>query len=1221
VRSADSDLKIDVVMEQDLENGWVQSAHRMGFSWQGKEVLVHVASNTLYLGVMNSGIKKIEPLAKYVMPEISSQYMDVVFSGTYDRKENPLFFFTGKLFKFNLKTMEIEFVKGFSDAKGGFGGGLIRSLGVKKDDKELFLISTDSLGFDACVVAAFNPHSLSFEYDVTTSRQIMMSDRNSIIKTNKGNYLVAEQTLGYPNVYFLDDKKQEIQLIYKEKKDFVDRKSIHKVQLLSFDNLGNMIFTGIEGGVGGEGINVFSLNVNTGHIEEVAHNINDVLLPDKIVDALDVVPNGSQPLIAVISMVDRKPELKRSHLNLIGLDLKTGIAEHYKGYAEDAFGPQQFPEGLYFDPVGKTLVVQTNVVQTNFKKPLILGPLGGAFRGDGDFAMIHDNSQAKIHMLKLPIRTGFEALSSEEDLEGLPPLVKMVARFLKEENVALIQEEVAESRPSEWTVEGSIKEPISLALLNYFYDKKAKDIQSNPQIDFPTFLNWLQEVQGADISDYIHMIRSGIKGQDKTTRAWVREIAVQNARDALRRAREQGELEKESGEIAVRNFTEGDQWVFSVRDQGTGMDLWHLIRYFFPLDQSSKDHLQDSGNLGQGNYTLFADFDRVLLRTSTGNGIIQELEIENDDKLGPVITKWEVLKGNYKGSEVRRIKKQAQSDPQLESLFIQDALQKFAGAIKSPEEKRKMGLVPDVRDVRITYNGETFSEPRNVLETLPLGSGWGNVALERGDKTYGQRVIQDGIFIKTPDDKELKLIPTWLQMAFERFGRMHISLPREILLNIPRTGYAQEHKFLPRLQVAVLHGVMKTILRDYIEKGAKIPGEPPGYYSDENVQDNPQAQMINLLLYHGQYDQITEDMLLPFLKSPKDFFELLSHTPFVSDNHQGEASLNLIRENLIAESGLRKKRADVLNVAQGKGLSDIFSGTKLKGAFEKDMRFNAGGGAALTGASLAGALGERSAARSEIRKPTEDLFSTLPENAETFITYLSMRFLRPVVGNDMPGIHFYNKKEPVAAYALGEDIYWNLFTKREMFATLLDISGSPEKLMQEFQKGEEGAVWVFLETLIHESQHLPKFERPGDHTHHDAEKIVGFDSKNDDRFGVRMGAAIDEILFDLGDDILSAFSVSPVQMKAYIEENKAKKDASALNTHSKKSNKGGIDFKSDKVGGAFKIQGAGSGEINFNITSVLFEQLKNAPGFVPVIINIQPMGDLNMFLGLTGQVS
>ena len=57
---------------------------------------------------------------------------------------------------------------------------------------------------------------------------------------------------------------------------------------------------------------------------------------------------------------------------------------------------------------------------------------------------------------------------------------------------------------------------------------------------------------------------------------------------------------------------------------------------------------------------------------------------------------------------------------------------------------------------------------------------------------------------------------------------------------------------------------------------------------------------------------------------------------------------------------------------------------------------------------------------------------------------------------------------------------------------------------------------------------------------------------------------------------------------------------------------GGIDLSSDK---ALSVQSNGQG-IKFHIDPAQLEQLQNAPGFVPVIINIQPMYNLREFLGL-----
>jgi hypothetical protein len=46
-----------------------------------------------------------------------------------------------------------------------------------------------------------------------------------------------------------------------------------------------------------------------------------------------------------------------------------------------------------------------------------------------------------------------------------------------------------------------------------------------------------------------------------------------------------------------------------------------------------------------------------------------------------------------------------------------------------------------------------------------------------------------------------------------------------------------------------------------------------------------------------------------------------------------------------------------------------------------------------------------------------------------------------------------------------------------------------------------------------------------------------------------------------------------------------------------------------------QIQNA-SGGISFKLDPAMLKQLQNAPGFTPVIINIQPMTDLRVFLGL-----
>ena len=59
--------------------------------------------------------------------------------------------------------------------------------------------------------------------------------------------------------------------------------------------------------------------------------------------------------------------------------------------------------------------------------------------------------------------------------------------------------------------------------------------------------------------------------------------------------------------------------------------------------------------------------------------------------------------------------------------------------------------------------------------------------------------------------------------------------------------------------------------------------------------------------------------------------------------------------------------------------------------------------------------------------------------------------------------------------------------------------------------------------------------------------------------------------------------------------------------------KGGIDLSAQRT--KFLIQHQGD-DIQFNIDPALLEQVKNASGFVPVIIKMQPLYNVSAFLGM-----
>jgi hypothetical protein len=56
---------------------------------------------------------------------------------------------------------------------------------------------------------------------------------------------------------------------------------------------------------------------------------------------------------------------------------------------------------------------------------------------------------------------------------------------------------------------------------------------------------------------------------------------------------------------------------------------------------------------------------------------------------------------------------------------------------------------------------------------------------------------------------------------------------------------------------------------------------------------------------------------------------------------------------------------------------------------------------------------------------------------------------------------------------------------------------------------------------------------------------------------------------------------------------------------------GGIDLTSANI---LKVTNDGHNGIKFHIAPAMLKELQNAPGFVPVIIDIQPVVDLKSFL-------
>jgi WD40 repeat protein len=964
-----------------------------------------------------------------------------------------------KFFKFNQQDNKIEQIAGFDSEKNGLNyHPEVEFTGLYDDNKPVFI----AYGYAATVFTLDYANNLALPLNSIKASLAILSLRRAPFEIK-----------GKVAFLFVDNSQIKILTLDKE------TKAMEVIPISSRDGKSALGFEPID-----------SLSSSSIRLEPILMDNGPSSFPNVRRDTLPSGVIGTELYYQGKPVIVFYDSMRKGKLIYASLDLEKNEYQVIRQYELNDIKEEHGSLYLYdinFDPILKEL---SAVARDS-----------GRFDGfiSWDLSKAIKTPRQKENPLPM-IRSGFAALDSRDDLSGLPALERNLVRFLKEKDIEFIEEAEVEPRDPSWKeIVNIAKEPIPLAALNYVFDKNAEEIKADPGLTPEKFLAMLGAAKNINLASYLQIVLSAIESQDRTERVWVREVGIQNPRDAIRKAREKGELAIDEGAIIHRNFLSKKEWVYSIRDP-VGMDFWKLVRYYFPLDESSKNYLEDTGNLGQGNYTLFADFDEVFIRTSEGNGMINELVIANDPQKGPMIVSWEVLEGKYKGTEIRRKKDLAGSDPQLESLFIQEALQRFGGAIQSPQSSKEQGIEPDARDVEIRYNGKTFREEIKVAASSKIGKGWGAVTIARAKEKLNKRVIQDGIFIKFPDPKELKYVPQRIIDAYQRFGGLHIMIPREIMLNIPRNGYSQEGKFLHRLQVAILHAMMQAVLKDYSERIAPIPGEPQDYYSNEGAYDDFRAKKIAGLMEEGEYDGITSGMLEPFVSDPLKFFELLSHVPFSSSNHNGKITLHLIREKLLEAAKLRKARAEAADIGS-RSFSDIFSGKIPSGSFGEQVE-EAAGLESLFGQALAGLLGQEMAQRGKAAPGKKQV----PEEALVYVEPLFIRLLQTIGIKNPKVVYGYFPTAAIAFVKNNTYFFWNLEHSEARMRALAGLAQAGK--IKEALKTDENNLWRFLEDSVHESQHHALFEQPGDHTHHSDETI-------DNSFAFRMGAALDRILFGM----------------------------------------------------------------------------------------------------------
>ncbi len=298
---------------------------------------------------------------------------------------------------------------------------------------------------------------------------------------------------------------------------------------------------------------------------------------------------------------------------------------------------------------------------------------------------------------------------------------------------------------------------------------------------------------------------------------WIREN-IQNA--------DKASLEKGGAQrievTAVPVQTKGKtQLVLSTRDYGIGMDTEDMLNFLLPLDRTGAKEGADpsKGYYGRGWYKNLTVADRVrVISGKSGSGRFQILEVRKIPNGQGGFT-WEVerfaeFEGQFEGTRVDTWIKEYPGDYEqnqdgidLETAIIGDSLQLYAGTLGSVDEKRRL---------TITFNGRNISEQAALLAEVDWQDQEKIKVVKRASGKTG--VLQAGYFVMDLNQyPELwALVPAALKDMLKTQG-LSLSLPvslkqhvYSIVTDRERGGLAETEKYLPRLQKAILAAVLET---------------------------------------------------------------------------------------------------------------------------------------------------------------------------------------------------------------------------------------------------------------------------------------------------------------------------------------------------------------------------------------------------------------------------
>jgi hypothetical protein len=645
------------------------------------------------------------------------------------------------------------------------------------------------------------------------------------------------------------------------------------------------------------------------------------------------------------------------------------------------------------------------------------------------------------------------------EMSSVPAELRPYALFFTTPNSEIVRER-EEEIPLERTLESIVDVPLSALVATGTLNGNRLEGITSLGAYRPLLERTTEKISSDNMNEEI--IKT-IKSQDATSYIWVREL-VQNSRDAII-----GGGEGDKG-IKLDSYTTGDNWIVSCYDP-VGMDLRTVVDQLIVPDRTTKADDDSAGFFGQGFFTVFNDADEVQLRTSKGDGVVQDLTCEcvyeqrgKERVLKNIkVKELKQTKGKFKGTEVKRIKRLGTGNcsPELEGTFVSEAVYKYLGAV-------------DPSQVNILYNGQEVNQGLSRLTTRDTSFG----KLELLTDFEGlSRLTKEKLFLSDiKKDKYLGLVPEMISPILDSIG-LTLDLPTSLTTTRTRNAISNEESCLPEIQRAVALDSMRAYAKLFVERGIDVPGLPTDYLSNEgyNMVIRSNAREDAGALNEGRLNEVDFSRYLG-TNNRYDLVQLLTllNIPIRRKGSEEEVEMSLqdLKHMIAAEAR-----------GKGGGFGDLALSEKL----EKDAY------------SAMGDIRRQDA--DDLKLPDEEMNKKL--RADPY-TQRFLDFTEETLGaldDRVTADTYYKEEARLADFGHPRKIIYNLNHVHGGYV-------GPLRRIAEGESGPgdaDGFIYNFLENMVHEYTH---FQDVGMWSHQE-------DKKMPESFRVRMQKNMNALLRDV----------------------------------------------------------------------------------------------------------